>query len=224
MKIITKEKLGHYLFEVSVIFIGINLSFLFEEWRLNRREKAITQGHLYEIREETFSVQRVVNIYDSMLLAETSKMDSLFMFANPKNEDAFELIKYSLKNKDFSISYILSELSTLKSTGEAALMDRHTIALLELIQVAIDGIEKYKGNQTIHEQLIQIVFAKTTFVTDLTAPRLKTDYAKLLKTDGKLREIIAWRLTEKKSPLHNLHLIKERCESLMELVDNRLKD
>jgi hypothetical protein len=224
MKIVTKEKLGHYFFEISVIFVGITLSFLFEEWRLNRREKAIAQGHLYEIREETLSVQRVVNIYDSMLLAETSKMDSLFKFTNPTNEDAFELIKYSLKNKDFSISYILSELSTLKSTGEAALMDRHTIVLLELIQVAIDGIEKYKGNQTIHEQLIQFVFANTTFVTDQRASSLKTDYAQLVKTDRKLRELIAWRLTEKKGPLHNLTLIKERCESLMEMVDDKLKD
>ena len=61
-----KEALRHYFFEISVIFVGITLSFLFEEWRTNREEMELVKGHLVEIREEALTIKNVVSIYDSM--------------------------------------------------------------------------------------------------------------------------------------------------------------
>jgi uncharacterized membrane protein YgaE (UPF0421/DUF939 family) len=98
--------------------------------------------------------------------------------------------------------------------------------MLELVQVAVDRVEKYPENQNkiVMESLTKIIVEKTTLITDESSGKINTDYANLLKTDKRLKELIAWRYNEKKWPVQNLVFLRERCDSLLEMIDMMLKD
>src|SRR5688572_14856890 len=156
-----RPKLGKYLFEVSVIFIGITLSFLFEEWRNNREKAQVAQDHLIGIKEEALLINKIVSIYDSMVKAEIVIMDSLIKAKELTNSEAFELLKLSTSNQDFSLIYKLRELPTLKATGEISLINRDIVTMLELIQVAADKIEGSRYDASIYDQLMRSVIQNT---------------------------------------------------------------
>jgi hypothetical protein len=214
-----KSKLGKYLFEISVIFIGITLSFLFEEWRTNREKVQIAQAHLVEIKEESVFINKIVSIYDSMVRAEMVTMDSLLELKELTNSDAFKLLKLSTSNRDFSIIYKLRELPTLKATGEISLINWNIVTMLELINVAADKIEGSRYDASIYDQLMRSVIKNTKFVSDKPSSLPSMDYAKFIKSNHEVHELIVWRAREKRTPLYNLKLLKERCDELIGMVD-----
>ena len=161
-----RSKFGKYLFEVSVIFIGITLSFLFEEWRTNREKYQIARTHLKEIKSEALTVKQIVSIYDSMVRAEMLTMDSLIEAKELTNNEAFKLLSLSTSNRDFSLTYKLQELQTLKATGEISLINPDIVTMLGLIQVAADKIEGVRYEASIFDQLMKLVISNTKFVSD----------------------------------------------------------
>jgi hypothetical protein len=214
-----RSKLGKYVFEISVIFIGITLSFLFEEWRTNREKAQIARSHLKEIKDEALYVKQIVSIYDSMVRSEILAMDSLIETNEPTNNEAFELLSLTTSNRDFSVTYILQELPTLKATGEISLIDPDIVTMLGLIQVAADKIEGIRYDASIFDQLMRLVIQNTKFVSDKSSKVLTMDYSKFIKSTQGIRELIVWRAKEKRTPLYNLGLLKERCDELIKMVD-----
>lgn len=224
MKFGLKNRLGKYVFEISVIFLGITLSFLFEEWRTKREKGDITKNHLIEIKEEALSIKHIISIYDSLVKAETAIMDSLLFKKELSNEEAFELLKLSIPNRDFSIVYKITELPTLKATGEIALLDRDIVTYMELIHVAADKIEGSKYNPSIYDRLMNEVVKNTKYVSDRSTNRLSMDYTKFIRSNQEIKELITWRTREKENPLYNLGLLEERCDELIKMVDKELKN
>jgi hypothetical protein len=217
-----RPRIGKYVFEVSVIFIGITLSFLFEEWRTNREKAQRAKAHLIEIKEEALFIRKIASIYDSTVKAEIIIMDSLIGVKDLTNSAAFELLKLAISNRDFSISYKLRELPTLKATGEISLINGDVVTMLELLQVAADKIEGPRYDASIYDQLMRSVIQNTKYVSDKSSSALTMDYSRFMKSSQGITELVTWRTREKRAPLYNLKLLKDRCEELIEMVDKEI--
>jgi hypothetical protein len=215
-----RTKFGKYLFEVSVIFIGMTLSFLFEEWRTNREKHQIASTHLKEIKSEALTVKHIVSIYDSIVRAEILRMDNLIERKELTNNEAFELLSLSTSNRDFSLTYKLQELQTLKATGEVSLINPDIVTMLALIQVAADKIEGVRYEASLFDQLMRLVISNTKFVSDRSSNVISMDYSKFIKSTQGVKELIVWRGREKRTPLYNLQLLNERCDELIKMVNN----
>jgi len=117
------KSIGRYLFEVIVIFLGITLSFLFDEWRESKRELKkekeyyevllrdieIDSIHLTELQKwANFGNERI----DSILQKATSRYDNLDKFSMDV------CVFYSFKEEQV----LLQSFESIKYNGDLGLI------------------------------------------------------------------------------------------------------
>lgn len=152
-----KGSLEKYISEILVIFIGISISFFFDEWRDNRRDDEIVKKHLIVLRANlvkdtlnlTFMIQtgnKFVNSIDKLTYfkADSQIIDSVnyyidhagsYLLFNP-NQMAYEEIRQMahtslIKNDSLKTLFLSYYTSTLPYCTEWCKIDEtHTMTQL----------------------------------------------------------------------------------------------
>lgn len=114
-----KDVLIPYLFEIIVIFIGISISFLFDEWRDNRKDKELERKHLIDLKsnlqQDTFLMSRMIESGKNFVHSS----HKLATFKNDK--DILDSLDFHIDN---ATSYLL--LKTNKTAYEEIKQTGHT--------------------------------------------------------------------------------------------------
>ncbi len=126
-KYFLKDGIYKYLSEIVVIFIGISISFWFDEWRDNRKDREMERKILLNLKENL--AQDTVNLGGTAKGGETliSGIDKLLVFK--QDTDIADSVSFFI---DMAASYLgcLTNQTTyeeIKQTGHTSLIQDDTL-------------------------------------------------------------------------------------------------
>ena len=135
-----KQQLGKYLFEIVVIFIGITLGFIFDEWRENRNENSQRRILFESIKTELQQTKILLQNTDSINTALVTNIERVLKGEELKSEEI--LSDLELLTTDFYVN-LTGALNTLQSlTGQNSTSFYHNAAITQNISyinsIAVD--------------------------------------------------------------------------------------
>jgi hypothetical protein len=114
-----KDILIQYLFEIIVIFVGISISFWFDEWRENRKDREMERKHLIDVKNNL--------IQDTLILSRIIEGGKTFVNSSRKlatfksNSEILDSLDFHIDNAS---SYL--PLQTNKTAYEEIKQTGHT--------------------------------------------------------------------------------------------------
>lgn len=122
-----RQQLGKYLFEVVVIFIGITLGFIFDEWRGHRDELARKRALYESIHEELVKTRDLLQKTDSLNDAFTREIAG--MLADTMSHGrALEQLDNLTTDFYINMDGALATLESLTQQGAVTFTSNHVIA------------------------------------------------------------------------------------------------
>ena len=107
--------LKKYTFEILVIFVGITLSFMFDEWRSNRQEK-VNQRQLFETISIQLSQTKITLLQEDSIL-QSHSIILVNLIQQKEIPDSVMLNMFAYLNRDYYLN-LVGLLNTLKSLSE----------------------------------------------------------------------------------------------------------
>jgi hypothetical protein len=221
-----KATLEKYISEILIIFIGISISFFFDEWRDNRRDDEVMKKHLAILRtnlvQDTLELTLQIN-YGNKLVNSISKLtyfksdvqvkDSIdFHIDNAasyltfkSNETAYQEIRQTahtslIKNDSLKASFLAYYTSSVPNCAEWCKID-----------------EMHTMTQTIPEMSIYFPVVVDTF--NIVSSKEKINALRLKK----LRNLLLANALYKKMTVNTLTFTKKATINLIEKVDDELR-
>jgi hypothetical protein len=156
-----KKKIGKYIFEILVIFIGITISFLFESWRNDREGRLETKKQLTLLRNDLGRTKAWIEQIDSNYNETISNISHLKNGKDLSEED-FSLLMFKIFDNpiDFplrDISPYLSQVSRLNETSNISGSDK-IITSVAFIQTLVR--EDYELNKSISDYVDNRIWPK----------------------------------------------------------------
>ena len=221
-----KSVLEKYISEVLVIFIGISMSFFFDEWRENRQDRETMRKHLAVLRAN--------------LVQDTTQLTHMVRFGNNvvRSIDKLVYFKQDSEITDSIVIYIDNAASYLvfkpnliayeeiKQSAHTNLIENDSLKTLFL----------YHYTYTIEDCLVWCEVDKTHTMTQLipemtiyfpvVADSLNkvssSEKAKALKVK-KLRNLLLANATYKKVTIQFLNITQKSTKALLKKVDEELE-
>lgn len=221
-----KVLLGKYIPEILVIFIGISISFFFDEWRDNRKDDEIVKKHLIALREglvkDTLNLTVMIN-HGTKLVRGINKLtyskldsqikDSVDLYIDyaasylvfKSNQMAYEEIRQTahtslIKNDSLKTSFLAYYTSVIPYSSEWSKVDEtHTMT-----------------------QLIPEMSIYFPVVPDSLNVISSQEKVKKIKTK-KLRNLLLANATYKKETVQAFIITKKASVNLLRRVDGELK-
>jgi hypothetical protein len=126
-----RQQLGKYLFEIVVIFIGITLSFIFDEWRESRNENSQRKILFESIKTELQQTKILLQKSDTTNTEHIANIKRILKGENLEPEEILE--DFELLTTDFYVN-LSGALNTLQSlTGQNSTSFYHNAVITQNI-------------------------------------------------------------------------------------------
>ena len=220
-----KDTLRKYLSEIVVIFIGISVSFWFDEWRDNRKDREIERKILINLKENLGQ--------DTLMLGGVAKgeealvngINKLMSLKNDINADSLNHFIY------MATSYMpcLSNQTTfeeIRQTGQSSLLQDDTLkkAILGHYTVLIPYVKEWcdvDKNHTV-TQLIPEMSNYFPVVIDSLNTSSVSEKMKALKIP-KIRNLLLTNKAYKNETVKVFGMAKNSAKKLIARIDKGLK-
>lgn len=121
-----------YIFEVMVIFLGISISFWFDEWRENRKDREMEHKHLIDLKN---NLKQDTFLLSQLIRAGNTFVNSSHKLATFKNDT--EIIDSLNFHIDNATSYLplktnQAAYEEIKQTGHTGLITNDTLKMFIL--------------------------------------------------------------------------------------------
>ncbi len=221
-----KNTIKKYLYEVVAIFLGISISFWFDEWRDNRKDREMEQKILQNLKENLMQ--------DSLVFGKTLMGLSYMTYGAEKlihfkeDADIADSVSYFI---DFAASYtgILPNSTTyeeMKQTGRTSLIQDDTLkkAVLGHYTTLIPYVKEWcevDKTHTMTQLIPEMVnyFPVIIDTTNIVSAKQKIKHLKSLK----LKHLLITNLTYKKEALKMIKMVNANTKRLIERIDKSLK-
>jgi hypothetical protein len=222
-----KAVLYKYIPEVIVIFLGISISFWFDEWRDNRKDR--------EIEREILLNMKANLAQDTTVLGGTAEMgESLLRSINKlivfkKDTEIVDSVSLLI---DMAASYLgcptnQTTYEEIKQTGHTSLILNDTLkrAILGHYTSVIPFAKEWAEVDKTHTmtQLIPEMSNYFPVVIDSTGMVSASQKVKFLKTP-KLKHLLLTNLTYKKEAIKALNFANTNSKRLILRIDKALKN
>lgn len=221
-----KDTLKKYLSEVIAIFLGISISFWFDEWRDNRKDREMEQKVLHDLKENL--------VQDSLLLGGTLQRvnamvqgaEKLVLFK--RDGDISDSVAFYI---DMAASYtgILTNQTTyeeMKQTGHTRLIQDDTLkkSILGHYTTLIPYVNEWCEVDKTHTmtQLIPEMSLYFPVVIDTMDGVTASQKITSLKTP-KLRNLLITNLAYKKEAIKAIKMASSNTKRLIARIDKVLK-
>lgn len=221
-----KTILEKYVSEVLVIFIGISMSFFFDEWRQNRQDEATARKHLTFLRtnlvQDTLQLTGMVH-YGNQFVRSIHK---LVYFK--QDSEITDSISFHIDNAASYLTFRpnLMAYEEIKQTAHTDLIQNDTLKTLFLsyyTSIIPNCIEWSKVDEThTMTQLIPEMSLYFPVVIDTSNIVSASEKAKALR-QKKLRNLLLTNATYKQATIQTFAFTKIYTKKLLQKVDDELK-
>lgn len=221
-----QSALKKYLSEIVVIFLGISISFWFDEWRENRKDRETEQKILQNLKENL--------VQDTIVLGGTLKMGETFIRGIDKLaafKQGPEMIDSVNDYIDMAASYTGININQTtyeetKQTGHTSLIQNDTLkkAILGHYTTLIPYVKEWCEVDRTHT-MTQVIPEMSNYfpvVMDSMNVVSASQKIKYLKTP-KLRHLLMTNLAYKKEVLKALNIANVNSKRLIARIDKVLK-
>lgn len=221
-----QSALKKYLSEIVVIFLGISISFWFDEWRENRKDRETEQKILQSLKENL--AQDTIVLGGTLKMGETfiSGIDKLVSLKqNPEMTDSVSIyIDMAASYTGININETTYEET--KQTGHTSLIQNDTLkkAILGHYTSLIPYVKEWCEVDKTHT-MTQIIPEMSNYfpvVMDSMNVISASQKIKYLKTP-KLRHLLMTNLAYKKEVIKALNIANVNSKRLIARIDKALK-
>jgi hypothetical protein len=221
-----KEILIQYLFEIIVIFLGISISFWFDEWRDNRKDKEMERKHLSDLRDnlqqDTFTLSFQIKIGQKFV----NSSRKLATFKNDAD------ILDSLNNHiDNATSYLFLQTNQtayeeIKQTGHTSLITNDTLkkSILGHYTIAVPACVEW-GNVDKNYTMTQLIPEMTNYFPVAIDASNMVSNAQKIKTlrNQKIRYLLLNNVSYKQATISIFEITKNRAIKLIQKINRELE-
>jgi hypothetical protein len=221
-----KDILIQYFFEIIVISVGISISFWFDEWRSNRKDKEMERRHLIDLKNNLKQ--------DTFMLAQNIKGGKTFVNSSRKLA-TFKNDKDILDSLDIHIDNAASYLSMktnqtayeeIKQTGHTSLITNDSLKkfILGHYTLVVPYSEEW-GNIDKNYTMTQLIPEMSIYfpvVPDTTNMVSAAQKMKALKVQ-KLRNLLLTNATYKQATIQSFMTTKAYSEKLIKRIEDELE-
>jgi hypothetical protein len=221
-----KDTVLQYVFEIMVIFIGISISFLFDEWRDNRKDRELERKHLMDVKsnlqQDTFVLSQM--IAGSQIYANSSR--KLATFKND-SEISDSLDFYIDHASSYSILMAnKTAYEEIKQTGHSSIITNDSLKkfILQHYTLVIPYGEEW-GNVDKNYTMTQIIPEMANYfpaVPDMTNMVAASQKIKALKIQ-KLRNLLLNSANYKQETANVFKMTKMQSEKLIKRIEKELE-
>ncbi|WP_020598719.1 hypothetical protein [Spirosoma panaciterrae] len=218
--------LEKYISEILVIFIGISISFFFDEWRDNRKDEETIKKHLTVLREnlvqDTLQLAYIIN-HGNKLVSSINKLTYFKSDSEIKDSINFHI--------DNAASYLVFKpnqmaYEEIRQTAHTNLIKNDSLKTLFLAYYTstIPNCSEWCNVDETHTmtQLIPEMSNHFPVVVDSLNLISSTEKIKALKLK-KLRNLLLTNAVYKKETIHIFILTKRATIRLLKKVNDELK-
>lgn len=221
-----KGILIQYVFEIIVIFLGISISFWFDEWRDNRKDIEMERKHLSDLRDnlqqDTFIFSHVIN--NAKRLISSSRKLATF-----KNEaEILDSINFHIDNASSYLGLQINQTAyeEIKQTGHTSLISNDSLkkAILSHYTITIPGCIEWSNvdkNYTM-SQILPEMSNYFPVVANEGSEVSSSQKVKALKIQ-KLRNLLTNSTAFKEAALFYFEHSKNNSKKLIHRIDKALK-
>jgi hypothetical protein len=215
-----------YLSEVLIIFLGISISFLFDEWRDGRKDDETAYKHLTVLKTNLVQDTTILSVHIEMLKRLVHSTDKLIYFESAS--EVSDSIDYHI-DKASSYAYFKPNqmaYEEIKQTGHTNLIKNDTLKkafLLYYTAVIPLCTEWCTVDET--QTMTQLIPEMTNYfpvVSDKQHLISIQEKATALKTK-KLRNMLLASSTYKQTTVQVLMHTKKSAKDLLKILDEDLK-
>jgi hypothetical protein len=221
-----KANFWKYVVEIFIIFVGISISFLFDEWRTRRNDKELLVKHLSELKGNL--------IQDTIILSGAELISKKLVRASKRLLD-FRQQSEIVDSLDFFIdgaaSYAdfyakQSAFEELKQTARTSLISDDSLKIL-LLSYYTTYVPHCREWCTVNKSytMDQLIPEMTNFFPVVPDPMnvvTANEKVKALKIK-KLRNLLLTSVTYKQESLRVLLMTKSKAKQLLEKIEAELK-
>ncbi len=221
-----KAILEKYVSEILVIFIGISMSFLFDEWRQNRQDEATARKHLTFLRtnliQDTLQLTGIVN-YGNRFVRSIHQLTYF-----KQDSEITDSISFHIDNAASYLTFKPNQMAyeEIRQTAHTDLIQNDSLKTLFLsyyTSIIPNCIEWCKVDEThTMTQLIPEMSLYFPVVIDSLNIISASEKAKALR-QKKLRNLLLANATYKQATLHTFAFTKKYTKKLLKKVDDELK-
>jgi hypothetical protein len=214
-----------YIFEIIVIFIGISISFWFDEWRNNRKDKEMERKHLSDLRD---NLQQDTSLLSFQIGIGDRLINSSRKLATFKNDaDILDSVNIHIDN---ATSYLFLQTNQtayeeIKLTGHTSLITNDTLkkSILGHYTLTIPGCVEWANidkNYTM-SQIIPEMTNSFPVVPEGSNMVSNTQKIKALRNQ-KLRNLLLNSVTYKQATGSVFQITKSNATNLIRRINREL--
>jgi hypothetical protein len=221
-----KDLLIQYLFEIIVIFVGISISFWFDEWRDNRKDREMERKHLIDLKN---NLKQDISIITQYIESGKNFINSSHKLATFKNDsDILDSLDFHIDNASSYLPLQTNKTAyeEIKQTGHTSLITNDSLKrfILGHYTLVIPSSEEWSNvdkNYTM-TQLIPEMSIYFPVVPDPTNMVSAAQKFKALRVQ-KLRNLLLTNATYKQATIQSFMTTKIYSEKLVKRIEDELK-
>jgi hypothetical protein len=164
-----RQQFGKYLFEVVVIFIGITLGFIFDEWRENRNKNSQQRILFESIKTEVLQTKVLLQNTDTTNTELITNMEQILKGEKFEPEEVLDGLE--LLTTDFYVN-LIGTLNTLQSLTEQNSTSFYHNAIItqnisNINSIAVDHSQLVLELKTISTEKIYPFLSQYSLLDDL---------------------------------------------------------
>ena len=222
-----KDALEKYISEVLVIFIGISISFFFDEWRENRKDKETMRKHLTVLKnnlvQDTLQLTLMIKYGNSFV----RNIDKLVYFE--KDSEITDSLTQYIDNAASYLVFKPNQIAyeEIKQSAHTNLIENDSLKTLFLYHYTStipNCVEWCKVDET--HTMTQLIPEMTIYfpvVADSLNRVSPFEIAKALRVK-KLRNLLLANSTYKKTTIQFFRMTKKSTKALLKKVDEELAE
>ncbi len=221
-----RELFKKYLSEILVIVVGISISFWFEEWRSNRKDRETEKKHLINFRNDL--IQDTLQLTARMEGWEILSQNTYKLASFKRDSEISDSIDFYIDNAASYVDFKSNQTAyeEIKQTGQTNLVQndslkrlilRHYTIILPYINEWCNVNKTHTMTQVIPEMsnyFPVVIDAANTVSTEQKIKSLKTQ---------KLRNLLLTNAAFKRETLRIFEMMKQASKGLIKEIDKELK-
>ncbi len=222
-----QDALKRYIAEILIIFIGISISFLFDEWRDNRKDDETAAKHLAVLKsnlvQDTFQLTGMIDL-GKKLVRSTNKLAYFKL-----DSEIADSLDFHIDNATSYLNFKSNQTAyeEIKQTAHTNLIENDSLktAFLAYYTLIVPYSTEWctvDKTQTM-TQLIPEMTIYFPVVIDTQNIVSSLEKTRSLRT-RKLRNLLLTSATYKQETIKTFMLTKEVCKGLLKRVDDELKE
>ncbi len=221
-----KNVLTGYISEVIIIFIGISISFLFDEWRENRKDDETAQKHLAVLRSNL--IQDTLQLTGMIEIGKKSVRSTNKLAYFKLDAEIADSLDFYIDNAASYLNFKSNQTAyeEIKQTAHTNLIKNDSLkrAFLSYYTLAVPYCDEWcEVDKT--QTMTQLIPEMTTYfpvVADSANIVPSKEKIQSLRT-RKLRNLLLTNAAYKQETIKIFAFTKEVCKSLLRRVDGELE-